>query len=88
MLGQIIQRLLVDKATVVVSNVPGPLSPLVYCEGRLRSKSILAMIPGSGDLAFGISAISHFETLRMTVQSDEAYLKDPKAVALFIENNY
>jgi len=78
--------LLISKATLVVSNVPGPTSPFVY--KGMRSKEIIGMIPGCGDLAFGISAISHYNTLRMTIQSDECYLENPKLMRKFLEDNY
>jgi hypothetical protein len=61
-----IQMCLISKATLVVSNVPGPTSPLEY-PGGIRSKAILGMIPGCGDLAFGISAISHIDTMIVTI---------------------
>lgn len=46
----------VSKATVVLSNVPGPKVPMNF--GGVECKGLIALIPGLGDLAFGISAIS------------------------------
>ena len=56
----------VSKATLVLSNVPGPREPLKYY-GGVKSRALIALIPGLGDLAFGISAISHADTLLMAV---------------------
>ena len=51
---------MISKATVVISNIPGPTSPYVF-QGNIKTKGIVGMIPGCGDLSFGISAISHSE---------------------------
>ena len=50
---------LVRKATFVMSNIPGPKTRLIF-NGK-KSESFGALIPGLGDLAFGISAISHVD---------------------------
>jgi len=55
----------VSKATVVVSNVPGPIVPFEF--KGVKSRGFIAMIPGLGDLAFGISAISMGDTLIMGI---------------------
>lgn len=78
--------ILVSKATVAFSNVPGPLYP--YKFGEHESKEMIGMIPGIGDLAFGVSAVSHGKVLRMAVQADVVYLKDPKALTRLLEKNY
>ena len=64
----------VSKATLVLSNVPGPREPLKYY-GGVKSRAIIALIPGLGDLAFGISAMSHAGSLLMAVQADESYIE-------------
>ena len=46
----------VSKATIVLSNVPGPLKPLKFPGTELVG--FAACIPGLGDLAIGISAMS------------------------------
>lgn len=76
----------VSKATLVLSNVPGPKKPLVF--NGVKSRSLIALIPGNGDLAFGISAISHCDIMTMAVQSDICYLKDPNELRTLIEKNY
>lgn len=66
----------VSKATIVMSNIPGPKKYLTY-QGK-KSRGIIGLIPGLGDLAFGISAVSHENKLYMSVQGDETYLRDPE----------
>lgn len=64
-IGQLILMWFVSKATLVLSNVPGPKTPLVF--NGIKSKCCIALIPGNGDLAFGISAISHCDKMTMAV---------------------
>lgn len=76
----------VSKATVVLSNVPGPRVPFNF-KGA-ECKGIIALIPGLGDLAFGISAISQGEQLYMAVQSDTSYVERPEELRDLLERNY
>jgi hypothetical protein len=55
--GQLMMMWVVSKATFAFSNVPGPKKPLDYGNGA-KAHGCFALIPGLGDLAFGISAIS------------------------------
>jgi hypothetical protein len=75
-----------SKSTVILSNVPGPKVPFTF--GKVHCKGIIALIPGLGDLAFGISAMSHAETLHMAIQSDLDYVEDPKEIRDLLEKNY
>ena len=84
--GQLVMMWVVSKATVILSNVPGPKIPLVY--HGLKTRALIALIPGLGDCAFGISALSHGENLYMAVQADETYVKDPAALRAILEKNY
>jgi len=64
-IGQLILMWFVSKATIVFSNVPGPKVPLNF--NGVKSKGLIALIPGNGDLALGISAISHCDILIMAI---------------------
>lgn len=75
LMGYFVGNVLVSKATIVLSNVPGPKEPMVF--GGSKTTDLFALIPGIGDLAFGISAISHCDTLRMAIQADLTYLENP-----------
>lgn len=86
-LGQLVMMWVVSKATLIISNVPGPKEPLNY-NGNVKSKALLALIPGLGDLAFGISAMSHADALLMAIQSDTSYVEDPNELMYLIEKNY
>jgi len=76
----------VSKCTLVLSNVPGPRTPLQF--GKSKCQGIIGLIPGLGDLAFGISAISHSDKLYMAVQSDTCYLEEPRELRDLINENY
>lgn len=84
--GQLIMMWVVSKATVVMSNVPGPKNGFNY--PNARGIGFLALIPGLGDLAFGISATSTRNRLYMGVQSDESYVKNPQELRDILERNY
>lgn len=61
-----------SKATIILSNVPGPKDGLYY--SGVRTTGFVALIPGLGDLAFGISAMSMRDKLYMAVQADTSYV--------------
>lgn len=84
--GQLVLMWVVSKATIVLSNVPGPKTPLQF--GSCKCKGFIGLIPGLGDLAFGISAISQADTIYMAVQADLCYLEDPRELRDLIEKNY
>jgi len=86
MVGQLIMMWVVSKATVVLSNVPGPRNGLNY--PGAKGIGFLALIPGLGDLAFGISATSMRDRLYMAIQSDACFIKDPKELRAIFERNY
>lgn len=54
--GQLLLMWLATKGTVIFSNVPGPKYGLKY--PGAKGIGMFALIPGIGDVAFGISAIS------------------------------
>ena len=68
LLAEVIGMVLVSKATIAFSNIPGPIRPYVF--DKHDSTEMIALIPGIGDLAFGVSAMSHGDNLRMAVQAD------------------
>ncbi len=64
-IGQLVMMWVVSKATVILSNVPGPKTGLTY--RGVKTVGFIALIPGLGDLAFGISAMSMVDRLYMAV---------------------
>lgn len=79
----------VSKATVVMSNVPGPKKPLKWPSlGPAKGVGFIAWIPGLGDLAFGISILSLGERMYMAVQADTSYVKNPAEIRDILNRNY
>lgn len=85
-IGQLITVWVVSKTTVVISNVPGPTVPMVF--KGYKTRGFIGMIPGLGDCAFGISAISMGNSLYMAIQADTSYVEDPRELRDIIERNY
>lgn len=85
-IGQLITVWVVSKVTVIISNVPGPTQPMVF--KGYKTRGFIGMIPGLGDCAFGISAISMGDTLYMAIQADTIYVEDPREIRDIIERNY
>lgn len=87
-IGQLIMMWVVSKATIVMSNVPGPKNNLSWPEKKVKAIGFLALIPGLGDLAFGISAMSMGDRLYMAVQADTSYVRDPSEIRDILDRNY
>ncbi len=81
-----IERIGVDlftrKASVMITNVPGPPSEL-HLAGRTL-KNIMVWAPVSGHIGLGVSLLSYSGELRMGVTADVRRVPEPEAlVALF-----
>jgi diacylglycerol O-acyltransferase / wax synthase len=72
-----------SKATVVMTNVPGPQIPL-YIAGK-ELDGLMAWVPQAGRVALGLSIISYNQKVFIGVNSDAGLLPDPDA---FIEAFY
>jgi len=70
MIGQLLMWYTVSKTTLIFSNLPGPRTPLQF--NGIKSKGLIALVPGLGDLAFGITAVSMGDTVYLSVQSDRS----------------
>ena len=77
---------MLSKATLVFSNVPGPVKGLKY--KNVHVTDFIALVPGMGDLTFGITGISMSGNLYMAVQSDTSQVENPKEFKAIIENIY
>jgi hypothetical protein len=71
---------------MVLTNVPGPRSPLVY-KGK-RVTGFMALVPGMGKLACGISAISMHNSIVIGVQAERNVIGDSRQVRDLFEKNY
>jgi diacylglycerol O-acyltransferase / wax synthase len=63
------------KASLVLTNVPGPRSRIRFCGGELVE--LIAWVPQSGRLGLGISALTYGDELRFGVAADARLLPDP-----------
>jgi WS/DGAT/MGAT family acyltransferase len=66
------------KATVVVSNVPGPQAPLCMCGQRVTE--MYFWVPQSGSIGLGISILSYAGHVYLGMISDRKLVKEPDRV--------
>jgi len=67
-----------SKATVVMTNVPGPQMPL-YIAGK-ELAGVMAWVPQSGRVALGLSIISYNGKVFIGVNTDVGLVPDPDAI--------
>lgn len=67
-----------NKATAVLTNVPGPREPL-YLAGRKLDR-IMFWVPQSGHLGLGISILSYAGGVMLGVATDEGLVHDPEKI--------
>jgi diacylglycerol O-acyltransferase / wax synthase len=71
-------NMLARKATAVMTNVPGPQSPLSLAGAPL--KQILFWVPQSGDIGLGVSILSYNGGVQIGVIADKKLCPDPQAI--------
>jgi diacylglycerol O-acyltransferase len=64
-----------SKATLVLTNVPGPRNRVRFCGRELES--LIAWVPQSGRLGLGVSVLSYADEVRFGVAADAALVPDP-----------
>jgi len=74
-----VDQLFGRKATLVVTNVPGPRTPLYLAGSRIRD--ILFWAPHPSGLSCGVSILSYAGSVRAGVRSDTALVPDPERIA-------
>jgi len=74
-----IQRYLVDKATLTITNVPGPRKKLAL--GGVPVGKVLFWVPMFGPTGLGFSVFTYADELLIGAISDEALVPDPQALA-------
>jgi diacylglycerol O-acyltransferase len=72
-------RFFSSKASVVITNVPGPREPL-HLAGR-RVDHAMFWVPHPADLGVGISVLSYAGELRIGIRADAAVMPDPGDLA-------
>jgi WS/DGAT/MGAT family acyltransferase len=71
--------LLTSKASVVVSNVPGPQQPLYL--GGARIDQQFYWVPQSGEIGVGVSLLSYDGKVHFGVIADRKLIAEPRALA-------
>ena len=73
-----ITDLFAKKATAVMTNVPGPKEPLLFC-GR-SVKQVMFWVPQSGDIGMGVSILSYAGGVQFGLITDAKMCPDPEAI--------
>jgi len=74
----LVTGLFAKKTTAVMTNVPGPTTPLKLC-GATVSQSI-AWVPQSGDIGVGISVLSYAGGVQFGLITDERLCPEPQQI--------
>ncbi|MCK6424847.1 MAG: wax ester/triacylglycerol synthase family O-acyltransferase [Burkholderiaceae bacterium] len=72
--------ILANKASAVMTNVPGPQQPLHLAGQRLEQ--IMFWVPQSGDIGIGVSILSYNQKVQFGLVADRRFIPDPEDVAL------
>lgn len=75
-----------NKATTVVTNLPGPREPLFLAGSKLEG--IMYWVPQSGKLGLGMSLMSYAGEIRLGVTSDAHLIPDPNLLVQDFESAY
>ncbi len=82
MLPKVVQQsvldLLANKATAVMTNVPGPQTALYLAGARLRQP--LFWVPQSGDIGMGVSILSYAGNVQFGLMTDHKFVPDPQSI--------
>jgi hypothetical protein len=69
---------LANKATAVMTNVPGPQAPLYLAGARVGQ--IMFWVPQSGDIGMGVSILSYNGGVQFGLITDAGRVPDPERV--------
>ncbi len=75
---QQILDLLANKATAVMTNVPGPQKPLWFAGSRLRQQ--MFWVPQSGKIGMGVSILSYDNKVQFGLITDRGRVPDPERI--------
>jgi diacylglycerol O-acyltransferase len=70
--------LFAKKTTAVMTNVPGPSTPLRFCGATLRQN--MFWVPASGDIGIGVSILSYAGGVQFGLITDRALCPDPQQI--------
>lgn len=71
-------RIFATKATLVMTNVPGPVQPLYLAGTPIRD--IFFWVPQSGHVGLGVSILSYNGTVRLGLGVDAGLVPDPQPI--------
>jgi diacylglycerol O-acyltransferase / wax synthase len=66
------------KATAVMTNVPGPVKPLMFCGSTLRQN--MFWVPASGDVGVGVSILSYGGGVQFGLITDRKLCPEPQMI--------
>ncbi|HET6565057.1 MAG TPA: WS/DGAT domain-containing protein, partial [Xanthomonadales bacterium] len=70
--------LLSEKATMVLTNVPGPQQPLYLAGGEI--KEMMFWVPQSGTIGMGVSILSYNGQVFFGLMTDRRLVNDPAKI--------
>ncbi len=70
--------LFAKKATAVMTNVPGPATPLKFCGSTLRQT--MFWVPASGDIGVGVSVLSYAGGVQFGLITDQKLCPHPQQI--------
>ena len=70
--------LFAKKATAVMTNVPGPATPLKFCGSTLRQN--MFWVPASGDIGVGVSILSYGGGVQFGLITDQQLCPNPQDI--------
>ncbi len=75
-----------EKASLVLTNVPGPTSEIHMGGGAVRS--LMFWVPQAGDIGLGLSILSYNGEVRVGLCADAAYVAEPRRLAEAFEAEF
>ncbi len=75
---QQILDLLANKASAVMTNVPGPQKPLWFAGSRLKQQ--MFWVPQSGNIGMGVSILSYDNKVQFGLITDRDRVPDPERI--------
>jgi WS/DGAT/MGAT family acyltransferase len=72
--------LLSNKATLVMSNVPGPRLPMHFCGEE--PQDVLFWVPQSGNVGIGVSVLTYNDRIHFGLIADKNLIPEPQRVVL------
>lgn len=75
-----------NKASGVLTNVPGPRQPLYYAGQEI--KNLMFWVPRSGQIGLGISILSYNGKVTVGIASDEGLMPDPEVLLEGFEDEF